>query len=69
MNESTPHTYRVYGPSAVPGDFIKDKSHQKRSMGYVIEVDAHTNMMKVKFPKIGKVAWVVWENHGHYIVI
>ena len=63
------HTYRVFGPSAQPGDFIKDRSKQNRSMGYVVEINMHTNMMKVKFPKIGKETWIVWENHGHYVVV
>lgn len=61
--------HRIYGTLAKPGDFIKDRSPQKRSMGYVIEVNMHTNMMKVKFPKIGNETWLVWENHGHYVVI
>jgi len=63
------HTFRVFGPSAKEGDFIKDKSRQQRSMGYVLEINMITNMMKVKFPKIGKETWVVWENHGHYVVV
>ena len=62
-------SYRVHSPSAQPGDFIKDQSLQKRSMGYVLKVDAHTNMMKVKFPKVGTTMWIVWENHGHYVVV
>jgi hypothetical protein len=62
-------TFRVYGPNAEKGDFIKDKSPQKRSMGIVKEVNLLTNMMKVNFPKLGRETWVVWENHGHYVVI
>ena len=63
------HTFRVFGPSAKEGDFIKDQSRQQRSMGYVVEINMITNMMKVKFPKMGKETWVVWENHGHYVVV
>jgi len=25
--------------------------------------------MKVKFPKVGATMWIVWENHGHYVVV
>ena len=62
-------TYRVFGPCADEGAFIKDLSKQCRSLGYVIEINRHTNMMKVKFPKMGKITWMVWENHGHYQVV
>ena len=62
-------TFRIQAPNAVEGDFIKDKSPLKRSMGFVQEVNLLTNMMKVKFPKIGREAWIVWENHGHYVVV
>ena len=51
------------------GDFIKDMSPQKRSLGLVMMVDRETNMMYVKFPKTGKLTWVVWGNHGHYMVV
>jgi hypothetical protein len=62
-------TFRTCAPNAEEGDFIKDISPQNRSMGHVKEINLLTNMMKVKFPKIGKETWVVWENHGHYIVV
>jgi len=62
-------TFRTHGPNAKEGDFIKDRSPQKRSMGFVKEINLLTNMMKVKFPKIGRETWVVWENHGHYVVV
>jgi|TARA_R100001480_G_scaffold123671_1_gene122103 hypothetical protein len=62
-------TFRTCAPNAEKGDFIKDTSPQNRSMGHVKEINLLTNMMKVKFPKIGKETWVVWENHGHYIVV
>tara|TARA_R110000824_G_scaffold284605_2_gene472836 strand:- start:13 stop:207 length:195 start_codon:yes stop_codon:yes gene_type:complete len=62
-------TFRTYGPNAAEGDFIKDKSPQKRSMGFVREVNLLTNMMKVTFPKLGQETWIVWENHGHYVII
>jgi hypothetical protein len=51
------------------GDFIKDLSPQKRSLGFVMLVDKETNMMYVKFPKIGKLNWLMWSNHGHYLVV
>ena len=62
-------TFRTCAPNAEKGDFIKDTSPQNRSMGHVKEINLLTNMMKVKFPKIGKETWVVWENHGHYVVV
>ena len=52
--------------SAGKGDFIKDLTPQKRSLGYVLEVNKETNMMRVRFPKISRDAWIVWGNHGHY---
>ncbi len=54
---------------AFEGAFIKDMTEQKRSLGYVLEVNKETNMMRVRFPKISRDAWVVWGNHGHYRVI
>ena len=56
-------------PRAKVGDFIKDLSPQKRSLGLVVSVKEDVNMMYVKFPKIGKTSWVVWRNHGHYLVV
>jgi len=55
--------------NASVGGFIKDLTQQKRSMGFVLAVDDSTNMMRVRFPKIGRDSWMVWENHGHYRVI
>ena len=54
---------------AKEGDFIKDISPLKRSLGLVLQVNSHTGMMQVKFPKTGKLNWVMWQNHGHYIVV
>ena len=54
---------------AKEGDFIKDASPLKRSLGIVLQVNSHTGMMQVKFPKTGKLNWVMWKNHGHYIVV
>ena len=54
---------------AYTGAFIKDLTEQKRSLGYVLEINKETNMMRVRFPKLGRDAWVVWGNHGHYRVI
>jgi len=54
---------------AEEGDFIKDLGMQKRSLGLVMNIDKKTNMMRVKFPKVGKVHWVMWNNHGHYKVV
>ena len=51
------------------GDFIKDLSAQKRSLGIVESIDKRTNMMRVTFPKIGKTQWVMWKNYGHYKVV
>ena len=55
--------------NASAGAFIKDLTQQKRSLGYVLEIDNLTNMMRVRFPKTGRDAWIVWGNHGHYKVI
>ena len=54
---------------ASKGDFIKDTSERRRSLGYVLMVDHNTNMMLVKFPKIGKRAWIPHKNNGHYTVV
>jgi len=54
---------------ASEGDFIKDLGAQKRSLGLVECIDKRTNMMRVKFPKVGKTQWVVWNNYGHYKVV
>ena len=51
------------------GDFVKDLSASKRSMGFVSDVNESTGMMLVKFPKIGKSQWLLWKNYGHYVVI
>jgi hypothetical protein len=61
--------FTVMFTNAGRGGFIKDLTQQKRSLGYVLEIDNLTNMMKVRFPKLGRDAWVVWNNHGHYRVI
>ena len=55
-------------PKAKEGDFIKDLV-QKRSLGLVSSIDKRTGMMLVKFPKVGKSQWVMWNNYGHYKVI
>ena len=54
---------------AYEGDFIKDKSPLKRSLGLVVRIDEDTGMMQVKFPKIGKLNWIIWDNHGQYFVV
>ena len=54
---------------AKEGDFVKDLGKQKRSLGFVERIDKRTNMMLVKFPKIGKTNWMVWKNYGHYKVV
>jgi len=54
---------------AKEGDFIKDLGEQKRSLGLVMNIDKKTSMMRVKFPKVGKTQWVVWNNYGHYKVV
>jgi hypothetical protein len=51
------------------GDFIKDLSPKRRSLGLVMRVEKRTNMMQVKFPKTGKLNWLMWKNHGHYLVV
>ncbi len=61
--------FTVLNQFAYAGAFIKDLTEQKRSLGYVLEVNKETNMMLVRFPKLGRDAWVVWGNHGHYRVI
>jgi hypothetical protein len=55
--------------NAEKGNFIKDTSGMKRSLGLVLMIDYTTNMMLVKFPKIGKRSWIVWKNQGHYLVV
>jgi hypothetical protein len=55
--------------TARKGDFIKDLSPRERSLGIVMLVNEDTNMMHVKFPKIGKLNWMMWRNYGHYLVI
>ena len=55
-------------PKAKEGDFIKDLV-QKRSLGLVSSIDKRTGMMLVKFPKVGKSQWVMWNNYGHYKVV
>ena len=54
---------------AEEGDFIKDLGTQKRSLGIVMNIDKKTNMMRVKFPKVGKAHWIMWKNYGHYKVV
>jgi|TARA_R110002110_G_scaffold269697_1_gene485364 hypothetical protein len=54
---------------AKTGDFIKDLGAQKRSLGFVECVDKRTEMMLVKFPKINRTCWVMWNNYGQYKVI
>ena len=54
---------------AVQGDFVKDMSKQKRSLGMVLEINRETKMMCVRFPKINKDAWIMWTNYGHYKVV
>ena len=51
------------------GDFIKDKSPLKRSLGLVRAIDEETGLMYVQFPKPGRSFWIVWENNGQYRVI
>jgi hypothetical protein len=51
------------------GDFIKDMGPQRRSVGMVIAVDEKSDTMRVRFPKIGKLLWIPWKNHGHYVVV
>ena len=54
---------------AKQGDFVKDLSKQKRSLGLVLEVNKETKMMCVRFPKINKDTWIMWTNYGHYEVV
>jgi hypothetical protein len=54
---------------AEEGDFIKDLGVQKRSLGIVSSIDRRTGMMLVKFPKVGRTHWIMWNNHGHYKVV
>jgi hypothetical protein len=54
---------------AILGDFIKDLSPQKRSLGLVVQINEHTKLMQVKFPKTGKLNWIMWTNYGHYLVV
>jgi hypothetical protein len=54
---------------ASEGDFIKDMGMQNRSLGFVERIDKDTEMMLVKFPKVGKTHWVMWRNCGHYKVV
>jgi len=56
-------------PKAKEGDFIKDLGARNRSLGLVMDIDKRTKMMRVKFPKVGKVHWVMWNNYGHYKVV
>jgi len=51
------------------GDFIKDKSPLKRSLGLVRTIDEETGLMYVQFPKAGRAFWIVWENNGQCRVI
>jgi hypothetical protein len=51
------------------GDFIKDCSPLKRSLGLVFQVDPEIGQMYVRFPKLGEFKWVLWDNNGQYIVI
>ena len=61
--------FTTQNPVARKGDFIKDLSPKKRSLGLVMRVQESTNMMQVKFPKIGKLNWIPWKNYGHYRVV
>ena len=54
---------------AKEGDFVKDMTKQKRSLGLVLEVNRETKMMHVRFPKIKKDAWIMWTNYGQYKVV
>jgi hypothetical protein len=51
------------------GDFVKDLSKQKRSLGLVTQINRETKMMRVKFPKIGRETWIMWTNYGQYLVV
>jgi len=54
---------------AKKGDFIKDVSPLKRSLGLVMQINKETKMMRVRFPKINKDTWVMWTNYGQYKVV
>jgi|TARA_Y100000310_G_scaffold316339_1_gene367939 hypothetical protein len=54
---------------AKQGDFVKDLSKQKRSLGLVMQINKETKMMRVRFPKINKDTWVMWTNYGQYKVV
>ena len=54
---------------AKQGDFVKDLSKQKRSLGLVMQIDKVTKMMHVRFPKINKDTWIMWTNYGQYKVV
>ncbi len=51
------------------GDFVKDLTKQKRSLGMVMKIDKETKLMCVRFPKTGQTTWLIWENYGHYIIV
>jgi len=51
------------------GDWIKDQYRGDRSLGFVISMDAQTDMILVRYPKIAKDTWIVRENRGQYVVI
>ena len=55
--------------TAKTGSWIKDQWRDDRSLGCVLQVNEVTGMMRVRYPKIGKDVWVIWENDGHYKVI
>tara|TARA_R110002020_G_scaffold105941_1_gene246730 strand:- start:334 stop:528 length:195 start_codon:yes stop_codon:yes gene_type:complete len=54
---------------AQEGDFVKDLTPQRRSLGFVLKINKTTKMMLVRFPKIKKDAWILWTNYGHYKVV
>jgi len=55
--------------NAVIGDFIKDLTPQRRSLGMVMIIDREVNMMRVKFPKTSRFHWILWNNFGQYQVV
>ena len=55
--------------TAKQGDFVKDLSRQKRSLGLVMLINKETKMMRVRFPKINKDTWVMGTNYGQYKVV
>lgn len=61
--------YIVDNRIAHKGNFIMDRSPLRRSLGYVMHIDEDTGMMQVNFPKTGKLSWVIWDNHGQYVVV